>query len=109
MYFSENVEVLDAYGCEVIDVKEAPVIDFLGCNAPMGEAISLIVKKFIEVAETLRIALFSVEGQYVSIYERPNPLTFLTQIPKPLFFDFLFPLPLHPFFTLLFNAGWKMA
>ena len=54
VHFSENIEILDAYGRQLVNVKKAPVIDFISCNAPMGEAIGLVIQELVKTVKTSR-------------------------------------------------------
>ena len=52
----ENLRQFHPDGGEIVDVEEAPVVDFLRRDPPEGEAIGLIVQQRIERIETARIA-----------------------------------------------------
>ena len=58
MNLFEDIWIFHFDGGQLINIKKAPVVDFFGCNAPVGEAVGLIVKKFIEVVKTFWITLF---------------------------------------------------
>ena len=46
---------------EIVDVEEAPVIDFLRRDAPESEPIGLIVQQLVERVETARVARRAVD------------------------------------------------
>ena len=52
----ENLRQLHPDRGEIVDVEEAPVIDFLRRHSPEREPISLVVQQRIERIETARIA-----------------------------------------------------
>ena len=52
----EHVGFLDADGRQIVDVEEAAVIDLLGRDAPVAEAVGLIGEERLEAVEAARVA-----------------------------------------------------
>ena len=57
----ENVLVLHAQRGEIVDVEEAPVVDFVGCHTPRREPISLPLEERVKALEARAISGMAVE------------------------------------------------
>ena len=91
----EDLGQFHANGGEVVDIEEAPVVDFLRGHAPEGEAIGLIVQQFVE-----RIEAAPVAGRAVDLRERGldsllHLRRFLATPLEPLLDDLLLARPLR--------------
>ena len=61
----EDLFVLGAKRSEIVDIEEATVIDVIGGNAPLGEAIRLGLDEFMQSVETTGIIGSAVNCCYV--------------------------------------------
>ena len=53
--------VLDANRGQVVDIEKPAVVDFVGRDSPIRQAIPLFVEQFFELVETFWIAFFAVQ------------------------------------------------
>src|SRR6516162_9346162 len=53
---------LHADGGQFIDIKKAPIIDFFGCNPPIGESIGLRLDELVQLVETVGVTRSPIES-----------------------------------------------
>ena len=56
----EDFWQLDADGGQIVYVKKAAVIDFLGSDPPKSQTIRLCVQQFVQLVEAARVTALSV-------------------------------------------------
>src|SRR5439155_27108030 len=61
----EDFWQLDADGGQIVYVKKAAVIDFLGSDPPKSQTIRLCVQQFVQLVEDARVTALSV-----NLYQR---------------------------------------
>src|SRR5437773_12470576 len=57
----EDFWQLHANGGQIVYVKKAAVVDFLGSDSPKGQTIRLCVEQFVQFVETARVARIPVD------------------------------------------------
>ena len=70
--FGKDVRVLHADGGQLIDVEEAPVVDFLAGDAPEGDPVGLLAQQPVEEIERAGIVRPAVEAADVLLDEGPH-------------------------------------
>ena len=68
----EDRRVFHPQGRELVDIEEAPIIDFLGRDTPVGEPIGLLIEQSIEIVEAARLASHAVEVRDARIDQRAD-------------------------------------
>jgi hypothetical protein len=89
---------------EIVDVKEAAVIDFLRRHAPEGEAIGLVVEQMIERIKASGLARLAVDLRDGLPHRGLDLGRFLATPLQPALDDFLFPRPLRDPLRIGFGA-----
>ena len=65
----EDLLALHAQGGQVVDVEEAAVVDLVGRDPPVGQAIALMLEQVVQQVEAVRVAGLAVEQRDVSLDE----------------------------------------
>src|SRR4051812_29407197 len=94
MHSIEHAWVFYANRREVVHIKKAAVIDFVGSNTPVRESIPLLVEKFLELIETFRVTLLSINLGEGMIERSPHAGRRPNQLLKTPGCDFLLAIPL---------------
>ena len=108
MRFFEDGRILHPDGAQGIDIEESAIVDFLGGNAPMGNAIDLLPQKCIQQIEAARVALYPVEDGHIAVTELPDGAAVLIKVPQAPLDDLLFPVALRDPLGILRCGGRKM-
>lgn len=98
MGFPENQRVFHPDCRKVIDIKESPVIYFLGSHTPLREPVDLLIKEIIKKIKAFGLTCYSIKYIYIFIYECLNPMIFTVEIPQSFLYDFFFPVSFCNFF-----------
>ena len=88
-----------------IDIEESAIVDLLGSDAPMGDAIDLIAKKRVQQIETARVASCAVESIHIGVNERPDCAAVLIQGPETTLDDLFFPVTFRDPLRVLLCGG----